>query len=363
MMRLKEIAAVAGVSVMTVSKALRGKSDIAVGTRERIRVLAQQMGYVPDAAARGMRSRQTMLLGLVIPATTDPVFARMMLAIEERAHELGYDLLLAHSLGTVAREEAAIRRLLARKVDGLFISPVYRMDPGSAVYDEIHQRKLPVVILGHRAPFCRDFVSVETDDLGASAAITRYLLSLGHKRIAFFTGPSAAPWAQERYEGYRRALREAGLPMEDSLIYRAGSTIEEGVSATLKFLQESSQATAIQAVNDLVAVGVGDTLINQGLELPRYLSVTGFGNLLVAEYFRVPLTTVRQPKLRLGDAAMESMLKLLRGESVESRRLPAEIIVRSSTGAPSAEGFSTAHGGSERLDTLIVAKPPPLLDL
>ncbi|MSU35742.1 MAG: LacI family transcriptional regulator [Pedosphaera sp.] len=334
MVRLKEIAAVAGVSVMTVSKALRDQSDIAVGTRERIRLLAQQMGYVPDAAARGMRSRKTMLLGLVIPATTDPVFARMMLAIEERAHELGYDLLLGHSLGAVAREEAAIRRLLARKVDGLFISPVYRMDPASAVYEEIQRRKLPAVILGHRGSFCREFVSVETDDMAASAAITRYLVSLGHKRIAFFTGPPAAPWAQERYEGYRRALREADLPVEDSLIYRAGSTIEEGVSATLKFLQESSQATAIQAANDLIAVGVGDTLLNQGLRLPGNISVTGFGNLLVAEYFRVPLTTVRQPKLRLGIAAMESMLKLLRGELAVSRRLPAEIIVRSSTGTP-----------------------------
>ncbi len=336
MVRLKEIAAVAGVSVMTVSKALRDKADIAVGTRERIRLLAQRMGYIPDAAARGMRSRKTMLLGLVIPATTDPIFARMMLAIEERAHELGFDLLLAHSLGTVAREEAAIRRLLARKVDGLFISPVYRMEPGSAVYDEIHRQKLPAVILGHRAPFCREFVSVETDDIGASAGITRYLASLGHRRIAFFAGPLAAPWAQERFEGYRRALREVNLPMEDSLIYRAGSTIEEGVSATLKFLQESSQATAIQAANDLVAVGVGDTLLNQGFRLPENLSVAGFGNLLVAEYFRVPLTTVRQPKLRLGIAAMEAMLKLLRGESAVSRRLPAEIIVRSSTGAPPA---------------------------
>jgi LacI family transcriptional regulator len=227
-----------------------------------------------------------------------------------------------------------VRRLLSRRIDGLFIAPVYRLAPAAPIYEELLRRSLPTVLLGHRAPFCGAFANVETDDLVASYAATRHLLELGHRRIAFFTGPTAAPSSQERLEGYRRALREAELEVEDCLVFNAGSTIEEGETAALQMLQEAPRATAVQAVNDLVAIGAATVFLNQGLRIPQDLSLVGFGNVLVAEHFRVPLTTVRQPKLRLGIAAVEAMLKLLRGDKPESRRLPAEIVVRQSTAPP-----------------------------
>lgn len=344
MIRLKDVARAAGVSIMTVSKALRDKPDISVETRERVRLLAQQLGYVPDAAARGLRSRHTRLLGLVIPATTDPVFARVMLAIEERAFELGYDVVLAHSQGKVEREETVLRRLLARRVDGLLVSPVYRLDQRAGVYDEIRRRGVPCVVLGHRGPFCGGFPNVETDDLNASVQMTRHLLELGHRRIAYFAGPLVSPWAQERLEGYRRAHRESGLSIDDRLIFRAGGTIEEGAAAALQWIEERTGATAIQAANDLVAIGAADTLLNQGLRVPADVSIGGHGNLLAAEYFRVPLTTVRQPKLRLGIAAMELMQQLLRGEAADSRRLPSSLAVRQSTGGVPAVGVGVRPG-------------------
>lgn len=334
MVRLKDIAAHAGVSVMTVSKALRDAKDVSPQTKARLQLLARQMGYVPDAMAQSLRSRSTKLFGLVISATTNPIFARLVMGLEERAHEIGYDLILTHSLNQPEREEACIRRLLARRVEGLFISPVYRMDPTAPIYVELEARKFPTVLLGHAAPFCRNFVSIETDDVVASQQITRHLLELGHRRIAFLGGPAVAPWARERFEGYRLALREAGLEVDDRLVFNAGATIEDGAAAAAQFAAEKTGATAVQAVNDLVAIGAADTLIRQGLRVPEDLSVAGFGNVLVTEFFRVPLTTVRQPKLRLGTAAMEAMQQLLRGERPETRRLQAEIITRQSTGAP-----------------------------
>jgi LacI family transcriptional regulator len=200
----------------------------------------------------------------------------------------------------------------------------------------LQARGLPVVILGHGAPFCRAFANVETDDIQASYAATQHLLELGHKRIAYFCGPQAAPWAQERFEGYKRALREAGLEVEDRLVFQAGNTIEDGAKAALQFVNESTNATAIQAVNDLVAIGCASTFLDQGIKIPAQLSVMGYGNVLTSEYFRVPLSTVRQPKFRLGVAAVDTMFKLLRGERPSNKRLPAEIIVRQSTGAPPA---------------------------
>jgi LacI family transcriptional regulator len=321
---------------MTVSKALRDEPDVSLATKGRIKLLAQQMGYVPDSSAQGLRTRTTKLLGLLIPSTTDATAARMTLAIEERVHELGYDLLLMHTLNTVEREEYCIRRMLARRVDGIFISPVYRMEPEARVYKELVAQHSRVILLGPSAPFCNAFPSVHVDDLPASFAATQHLLKLGHKRIAFLAGPAAAPWAQGRFEGYRRALREAGMDVNDSLVFQAGSTTEDGVKAASQMLDESCDATAVQAAADLVAIGFADALLNQGVRIPQDISVVGFGNTITSEYFRVPMTTVRQPKHRLGVAAVEMMAQLLRGQRAETRRLPAELIVRASTGAPGA---------------------------
>ncbi len=336
MVRLKEIADAAGVSVMTVSKALRDKPDLSAATKARIRALATQMGYVPDLWASGMRNRTSRLLGLVIPAATDPIYARVMLGLEQCAQELGYDLVYTQSLGKPEREQAVLRRLIARRADGIFVSPVYRMEPTAPIYEELRRCGIPVVILGHRAPFCSGFANVETDDLDASASATRHLLELGHRRIAFFAGPMVAPWAQERFEGYRRALREAGIDVDDRLVFNAGSTVEEGTSAALQFIHEQPGATAIQAVNDLVAIGAANALLDQGVRIPADLSIVGHGNILVSEFFRVPLTTIRQPKLRLGTVAAEAMQHLLRGEPAPSRRLPGQIVVRASTAPPRA---------------------------
>jgi len=336
MVRLKEIAAVAQVSVMTVSKALRDKPDLSAATKARIQALAAQMGYVPDIRAQGLRNQRSHLLGLVISAATNPVNARILLGIEERAHETGYDLVVAQSLNRPDREDAVLRRLIARRADGIFLSPVYRMDPSAPIYEDLQRHAIPVVLLGHRAPFCDSFPAVETDDLAASWAMTRHLVELGHRRIAFFAGPRVSPAALERYEGYRRGLREAGIVPDDRLVFNAGATIEEGAAAALQWLQEDARSTAIQCAHDLVAIGAADTVLNQGFRIPQDVSVAGFGNVLAAEYFRVPLTTVRQPKLRLGTVAMEVMMKLLRGEPVSTQRLQAQLEIRASTAAPTS---------------------------
>ncbi len=128
-------------------------------------------------------------------------------------------------------------------------------------------------------------------------------------------------------------MREAGLDVDDRLVFQAGSTIEDGTKAALQMLNESCNATAVQAVNDLVAIGCAETLLSQGLRIPEDISVVGFGNVMTAEYFRVPLTTIRQPKFRLAMAAMDMMNNLLRGQPVESKRLTAELIERKSTAA------------------------------
>ncbi|MEJ0091602.1 MAG: substrate-binding domain-containing protein [Limisphaerales bacterium] len=175
---------------------------------------------------------------------------------------------------------------------------------------------------------------MEIEELLASQAATQHLLDLGHKRIAYLTGPPTAPWAHERFEGYRRALRDAGIERGRQAGLPVGSTIEDGTNATLQMLNEGCNATAVQAVSDLVAIGCANALISQGLKIPDDISIVGFGNILTAEYFQVPLTTIRQPKHRLGVAAMETMMALLRGEKVQPKRLPAELVQRKAPRRP-----------------------------
>jgi DNA-binding LacI/PurR family transcriptional regulator len=332
MVRLRDIAEKAGVSVMTVSKALRDAKDISVKTKARIRQLALEMGYVPDAMAQSLRTRSTRLLGVMIASSTNPIFSRTLMALEEWAFQLGYEILVYHSLNQPDREETCIRRMLARRVDGMFLAPVYRFEHTAPIYEELKRQKTPLVILGRRAPFCGSFPSVEVDEAAASESLTRHLIENGHRRIAFFAGPQVSPSANDRLEGYRRALREAEIEADDRLVFAAGSTIDEGAKAAAEFINEGCSATAIQCVNDLVAVGAGNVLLNQGVRIPTDVSLTGFGNILTSEHFRVPLTTARQPKFRLGAQAMEMMQAMLRHEQVKNRLLSAEVALRQSSG-------------------------------
>lgn len=334
MVRLKDIAQRVGVSMMTVSKALRDAPDVAAGTKTRIKLAAQQMGYVPDATAQGLRGRCSRLLGLVIPNISNPIFARMSMAIEDRAHEAGYMLIIAQSQNIPEREDSCLLQLVARRVDGLLVLPVHRPGPQARAYLDLVERHIPTVILGPVSPFCRQFVNVQGDESEGSFRLTQHLIELGHRRIAFLSGPSLTPWSQARLDGYSRALRQANLEVDERLIFAAGTTIEDGAKAGLQLLAEPTGATAVQAVNDMVAIGCGEILLNQGLRIPEDVSLAGYGNILAAEHFRVPLTTVRQPKHRLGEAGLAIVLQLIAGGKPQPLRIQAPLAIRASTAVP-----------------------------
>ena len=169
---------------MTVSKVLRDARDVSEGTKARIRQIAEEMGYVPDALARGLRTRRTKLFGLVVPDLPHPLLSQVAMAVQDCAHELGYDLLIAQTHDSAPREEACLRRLLSRRVDGLFVYPVYRLAPTAPAYDELRKSGTPAVLLGPAAPFCEGLPGVSSDDEGASCSVTQHLLQLGHRQIA-----------------------------------------------------------------------------------------------------------------------------------------------------------------------------------
>lgn len=332
MVRLKDIAEVLGCSVMTVSKALRDEPDVSAATKTRIKLTAQQMGYVPDSSAQGLRTRTTKLFGLAVSSCSDPMLAGVVSAIEQLAYEMGYDLLLAQNGNIPEREEACIRRFLARRVDGIFIAPALRLTAEAPIFQELLARSVPTVILGSPPPYCSGFVSVYAEEESAAHAVTRHLLQLGHRQIAFMAGLGGAIAHKARLDGYRRALAEVGLDFQEQYVFQAGRTVEDGEKAARQFTVERCPATAIQAIDDLVAIGCLKHMVSQGLRVPQDVSITGFGNVLMSDAVLVPLTTVRHPKSRLGAAAINAMQHLLKNRRPEQKPIPAELIIRASTG-------------------------------
>lgn len=334
MVTLRQIAEQAGVSIMTVSKVMRDYPDIAPGTKERIRAIAQQLGYVPDGAARSMRTRSTQTIGVVIPSISQGCFPRVFVGIEQVAKARGYRLFLAHSNEDPAQEQAEIRELLTRKVDGLIIAPALRFDTPPEAYALIESRRVPLVILDRLPSLLAGALHVVPDDRQGGYLATRHLIDLGHRDIALFSGPTGCPCSLERKEGYRRALQESGIPFRDELVFAAGTEVADGQKAAAELVNENVRPTAIVAHNDHVAVGAAEFFLAQKWRIPEDISLVGYGDLPLAALYRVPLTTIRQPQSAMGQLAIQLLLEKMAGRPAESRRLPVELIVRASTAFP-----------------------------
>jgi LacI family transcriptional regulator len=360
MVQLKHIAERAGVSLMTASKALRDKPDVAPGTKAKIKHIADQMGYVPDRCGQYLRGRRTYLIGICAPTATDPTVTPTIAGIHEFVYGLAYDLMLTTTQNSAEREEAAINRMIGRQVEGLFIIPTYRLPPEAPAYRRLTESQIPTIVIGQTAQFCHGFVNVQGDDLAASQTVTRHLIALGHKRIAFLTGLLSEPWAEERLEGYRRGLREVGLDVDDRLVFHAGRTIEDGARAASEMIAACSDATAIQAVTDLVAIGCAEIFVQHGYTIPKDISITGFGNIQLSEHCRVPLTTICQPKYRLGVVAAQMMSQMLAGRRPQPQRLPADLLVRASSApAPRRPPLATPQSRSAPQNTAQDPAPQP----
>ncbi len=333
MVRLKDIAQLAGVSAMTVSRVLRGSAGIAPRTRSRVLAIARQHGYVPDSLAQGLRTRTNRLLAMVVPTLADPQWAAFAAWIEDRVREAGYDLLLAQSRGNVDVEERCVRRILARRPAGIFLAPIPRLAPEVPLFKELERSAPCIVVLGQRPRFCSRFPHVASDDETAALQMTRHLLRMGHAEIAFLAGPVASPASSARFQGYRRALGEVGVPVDDRLVFRAGEDMDSGEQAARQMLSERTVVTAILADNDLVALGALQALQAHGLEVPRHCSLASLCEATPSAFLIVPLATVVHPQAELANAALETMLCAIAGKPAVSRIMAASVVLRASVAA------------------------------
>lgn len=334
MSTLKEIAASLNLSVMAVSKALRDAPDISASTKARVKAEAQRRNYVPNRVAQNLRSRRSGLVGVVVPQINHTYYSNLVWGIERQAEASGLQMLLAHSLDRAGNEMQEVQKLISRQVEALLIVPAVRWQHRLATLELVRTSRIPTVLLDAYPAGAENFPNVSwvvCDDQRGGQLATEYLLELGHRDILFLAGPNGSSSSAGRFSGYQRALAAASVAYSDTRVYLADKDIGSGRKAMAQALSEKAKFSAVVAFNDSVAIGAVDTMMQQGFHIPRDVSIVGFGDGILAENFRVPLTTVRVPQMAMGETALRLALDLQKGEPVQPRQLPVEIIVRSST--------------------------------
>lgn len=335
---VKEIAAIANVSVATVSRALQRPEIVSEETRLRIHEVVKRLGYTPNALARNLRTARTRLIVALVPDISNPFFSEVIRGIEQVAYETGYSVLLGETQSNLVREQAYAEMVAARQADGI-ITMFHRIPtvPGGG--------RLPLV---NACEYVRDseISSVYIDNVAAARAAVDYLVMLGHRDIAFVAGPSSSPICVDREVGYHQALEQAGIVFNEALTAVGDFSIEAGERAIERFLVQGQAFSAVFCSNDEMAIGAMRALISHGLRVPEDVSVVGFDDIRFSRYTSPSLTTVAQPKNALGREAMTLLLELLNDPDVPPRKrvLSADLVVRGST-APrdGARGSADAH--------------------
>jgi LacI family transcriptional regulator len=329
------VAELAGVSRTTVSFVLNDVPGVKISAETRRRVLeaARQLDYYPTAAARSLASGRTQRIGLVLGEgqrrlAADAFLPAFLQGITASIHRRGY-LLVLQMAEDVPSYEAYARLIREQQVDGLILSGPRTDDP---LVPQLAEERFPLILHGRLDG--SEFPCVDVDNrAGAYQAVT-HLISLGHRRIGFISNaPFAYSGAQDRFSGYRQALGEHDIPLDESIVFPAAFLPEAGAAAIQELLGLSDPPTAMFCASDVVALGAMGAIRNAGLSIPEDIAVAGFDDIFLAAHADPPLTTVRVPAYGLGWTAAEILIGLIEGDEVSSVTLETELVIRESCGA------------------------------
>lgn len=324
---IRDVARHAGVSHQTVSRVINGSSDVLPETRAVVEAVIDELGYRPSAIARSMARGLTHTLAIISPNLTDYTFASVVEGAELEARQHNYFVLSSSASDPQAFHELVDELVGHRRVDGLIVINPYADERYLHV-----PKNFPVVFVGARS-HDEDVCSISLDDEKAAFEATQHLTSLGHQRIAVVTGPMAEDCSQDRLEGFRRALGEAGISFDPSLVFEGDWSASSGRDALLDFIKKDNLPTAIFAQNDRMAMGVMRAARDVNLHVPDQLSVIGVDDMPLSSYFDPPLTTMQQDMPLIGQEAIRKLMEILQNKTVKpgAIKLPAQLIVRQST--------------------------------
>jgi LacI family transcriptional regulator len=329
---LKQVARSARVSIKTVSRVLNSGTYVSDLTRRRVRRAIDQLGYRPNALARGLVTGRSRSIGLVIADIVNPFFPPLVRGIEDVAAARGYNLILCDTDEDPVRERAVVSVLLERQVDGLILcaSRMPRSELARLAHDARH------VVLVNRVLSHPSVGAVVIDNVAGARLATAHLLGLGHRRVAYLAGPRLSSSHRKRLRGYRQALEARGAAFDPRLVAGGTVSMAAGREAMAGLLRLQDPPTAVFAFDDLMAIGALEELRARGHRVPEDVAVVGFDDIDLAAFVDPPLTTVAQPTAEMGRLAANQLVDLIEG--VPSRRarrvitLMPELVVRASCG-------------------------------
>jgi DNA-binding LacI/PurR family transcriptional regulator len=341
---IKDVARESGVNISTVSRALNNSYGVNEQTRAHVAAVAARLNYRPNRVARGLVTGRSHSLGLILSDIRNPFFAEVARGAEDAARAGNCDLVLCNSDLDADKQMHYVRSLLEKRIDGILMNSVSALSREQQA--QLTASDVPIVLL-NRPASNHVFSTVCANNEAGGAIAARYLLDLGHRKIAHLTGPKQHGNLSDRTRGFVRTLRAAKNAIHP--IVRYGKfNFAGGAELTRKLLDAHPDITAIFAANDVMAFGVVKTALERGLRIPDDLSLIGFDNIEFSGIVHPPLTTIHQPKYEMGHAAVEILLRMA-GEkdkrTREHRLLGVELIERQSCQAPSSSRVKRRQAG------------------
>jgi LacI family transcriptional regulator len=331
-MDIRTIARIANVSIATVSRAMNHVPTVNPKIARRVWEVIDQLDYFPNTQARALVSGRSRLFGLIVSEITNPFFPELIQGFEDIAVEHGYEILVSSTNYDPKRMSHCIRRMLERKVEGVAVMTFGIEEP---LLDQLAKRKVPLVFidLGPKRP---DISLLKVDYHHGIRQGVQHLAALGHRDIAFITGPLTLHSAQSRQTAFSTSLKECGIAPNSAWIVEGDHTLEGGIASMERLLAANKRPTAVMCSNDMTAIGVLHKLYRAGLRVPDDLSVIGFDDIHIAEVTIPPLTTVQMSRFELARAAVTALRAHVEQPAGSKREysIQTKLIVRESTGFP-----------------------------
>ncbi len=334
MVTIKDIAKLAGVSPSTVSRVVSNSPRISRETTDKIKRIMDEHGYHPNEMAKSLVSKTTHTLGIMLPRPAEELFrndffGELLRGIVTQSTRMGYDLLMTTVTGEQDELNTISRLARGRRVDGLVLLGSRRDDPLIAYLSE---NKFPFVVIG-RSETHKDALMVDNDNVQASYDATKHLITQGHTRIGFVSGPPNLTLSHDRLKGYQKALSESGLESRAEWIVEGEFLQESGFRSMSLYMSMRERPTALVAIDDNVAFGVLSGLAELGYRVPEDLCLVGFNNIPLAELAAPPLSSIDIGTYQLGYTAIVSLLRLIQGEKPHQNPIliPHKLVVRASS--------------------------------
>lgn len=332
---IKDVAKRAGVSVATVSAVVNKSAFVSEQLKQRVLEAVEEMDYRPNAMARGLKRRKTELLGLIVRDITNPFYPEMMYGAEVAARKAGYSILICTAEDGDEHGMKYIDSMLEHRVDGMLLAIIDKLD--SPIFQRFQSNKIPTVLI-NRAPQDYDGNAVLADNFEAGLIATRHLISLGFDEIAFIGASNNMMTGVKREQGYRQALKEAGLEGPEHLICYADYSTQKAYKEYQKLIAKKQIPRAIYAANDLMAYGAVRALQEAGYRIPQDVAIIGCDDIEFSKNFLIPLSTVHIPKYEVGKIGAEILIRMLNANDQdppvkELIELKPHLVVRNSCGA------------------------------